>query len=134
MGTRPRWSSSMTVESPDPRIESISAVTLTTQSMAKSVEFYRSLGFELASGGPQAEFTTFRVGDQYLNIIATPKEPSWWGRVIFWVVDVDGMYRRALDAGWSPEASPRDADWGERYFHLSDPDGHELSFARRLAE
>jgi uncharacterized glyoxalase superfamily protein PhnB len=24
---------------------------------------------------------------------------------------------------------PRDAEWGERFFHLTDPDGHELSFA-----
>ena len=124
----------MTVEGTDARIESISAVTLATQSMAKSVEFYRSVGFELASGGPQAEFTTFRVGGQFLNIIATPDEPSCWGRVIFWVSDVDRMCRRALVAGLSPQAPPRDADWGERYFHLRDPDGHELSFARRLVE
>ncbi len=89
----------MTIEGADGGLESISAVTLATQSMAKSVEFYRSLGFELASGGPQAEFTTFRVGGQYLNIIATSDEPSWWGRVIFWVSDVDRMYRRALEAG-----------------------------------
>jgi uncharacterized glyoxalase superfamily protein PhnB len=27
---------------------------------------------------------------------------------------------------------PRDAEWGERFFHLVDPDGHELSFARPL--
>ena len=124
----------MTTGDTDGGIESISAVTLATQSMPKSVEFYKSLGFELRSGGPQAEFTTFRVGRQYLNIIATAEEPSWWGRVIFWVGDVDRMHRRVLDAGWSPEAPPRDANWGERYFHLSDPDGHELSFARRLAE
>ena len=123
----------MTIEGTDGGIESISAVTLATQSMASSVEFYRSLGFELASGGPQAEFTTFRVGGQYLNIIATSDEPSWWGRVIFWVSDVDLMYQRSLDAGWSPETPPDDAEWGERYFHLRDPDGHELSFARRLA-
>lgn len=114
-------------------IESISAVTLTTLSMASSVAFYTSLGFEPKSGGPHADFTTFRVGGQYLNIITTPEEPGWWGRVIFWVPDVDLMYRRALEAGWSPEAPPHDADWGERYFHLRDPDGHELSFARRLA-
>jgi len=124
----------MTIEGTDGGIESISAVTLATQSMAKSVEFYRSLGFELASGGPQAEFTTFRVGGQHLNIIATSDEPSRWVRVIFWVSDVDRIYRRALEAGRSPESPPRDADWGERYFHLRDPDGHELSFARRLAE
>ncbi len=124
----------MTTEDTDGGIESINAVTLTTQSMANSVEFYRSLGFELESGGPQAEFTTFRVGDQHLNIIATPEEPCWWGRIIFWVADVDQTYSRALDAGWLPEAPPHDADWGERYFHVSDPDGHELSFARRMTE
>jgi catechol-2,3-dioxygenase len=27
---------------------------------------------------------------------------------------------------------PRNASWGERYFHMLDPDGHELSFARPL--
>ncbi|MEC7657646.1 MAG: VOC family protein, partial [Pseudomonadota bacterium] len=25
-----------------------------------------------------------------------------------------------------------DASWGERYFHITDPDGHELSFAHPL--
>jgi uncharacterized glyoxalase superfamily protein PhnB len=27
---------------------------------------------------------------------------------------------------------PRNAEWGERYFHLTDTDGHELSFAQPL--
>jgi len=27
---------------------------------------------------------------------------------------------------------PHDGEWGERFFHLIDPDGHELSFARPL--
>jgi len=31
-----------------------------------------------------------------------------------------------------PDSTPRDAEWGERYFHLTDPDGHQLSFAKRL--
>jgi len=42
------------------------------------------------------------------------------------------MYELALSLGLEPEAPPRDAEWGERYFHLTDPDGHQLSFARRL--
>jgi hypothetical protein len=33
--------------------------------------------------------------------------------------------------GFNPE-SPRDAAWGERYFHMPDPDGHQLSFARPI--
>ena len=35
-------------------------------------------------------------------------------------------------AGCQPTTAPRDAEWGERFFHLIDPDGHELSFARPL--
>ncbi|HZB90440.1 MAG TPA: TIGR03668 family PPOX class F420-dependent oxidoreductase [Stellaceae bacterium] len=116
-------------------IRSISAVTLATHGMARAVRFYRDLGFDLIAGGEQADFTSFRVGTGYLNLIAAPAERrwSWWGRVIFHVEDVDALHARAIAAGLHPEAPPRDAPWGERYFHLSDPDGHELSFARPLA-
>ena len=60
-----------------------------------------------------------------------PAEPVW-GRAIIWVADVDAVHRRAVAAGHSPETEPADAPWGERYFHLRDPDGHELSFAKPL--
>jgi uncharacterized glyoxalase superfamily protein PhnB len=52
---------------------------------------------------------------------------------VFWVDDVDAMYERALEARFVPQGAPTDASWGERYFHLQDPDGHELSFARPLS-
>ena len=118
-----------------PAIESISAVTLATHDMARAVRFYRALGFVLRYGGEGASFTSFTVGSGYLNVIAQPSDRhwSWWGRVIFFVSDVDALYTRAVAAGFQPEAPPRDAQWGERYFHLTDPDGHELSFARPLA-
>ena len=116
-------------------IESISAITLATHDMRRAVSFYSALGFDLASGGETSDFTTFRAGPGYLNLIAQPDDIcwSWWGRVIFYVEDVDALYDRAIAAGFEPSATPRDAEWGERYFHLTDPDGHELSFARLLA-
>ena len=46
--------------------------------------------------------------------------------------DVDALYSRLVAAGCPPDSAPRDAEWGERFFHLTDPDGHELSFARPL--
>jgi uncharacterized glyoxalase superfamily protein PhnB len=46
---------------------------------------------------------------------------------------VDALYRVVLDHGLVPEAAPADAPWGERYFHITDPDGHELSFAKPIA-
>lgn len=110
-------------------IEGISAVTLATNDMARAVGFYRNLGFELVHGGDDAAFTSFRAGANYLNLIAHPRRCSWWGRVIFYESDIDGFYARVIAAGLKPETAPRDAEWGERFFHLVDPDGHELSFA-----
>ena len=116
-------------------VERISAVTLVVADMARSVAFYRALGFRLLYGGGDEAFTSFRAGPGYLNLQAAPDDAppgSSWGRVIFWVDDVDGMHARAVGAGFPPTATPQDAPWGERYFHLLDPDGHELSFARPL--
>ena len=119
---------------PRTEIESISAVTLATHDMARSFRFYTSLGFQLHYGAPEANFTSFAIGDGYLNIIAQPadRQWSWWGRLILHVPDTDSLYQQAIQAGITPEAPPRDAEWGERYFHLTDPDGHELSFATPL--
>ena len=121
-------------EPEEPIVESISAITLATHDMARAVRFYRALGFRLRYGGEQAVFTSFHLGVGYLNLIAEPPERrwSWWGRVILYVSDVDALHARALANGFQPQMAPSDAPWGERYFHLTDPDGHELSFARPL--
>lgn len=118
------------------RIESISAITLATNDMGRAVAFYESLGFAIRYGGAGSSFTSFHVGDGYLNLMAAPKNQHWgqWGRFILYVSDVDAMYARAVAQGLAPEFAPRDAPWGERYFHLKDPDGHEVSFAKLLAK
>jgi uncharacterized glyoxalase superfamily protein PhnB len=112
-------------------IKSISAITLATHDMARALRFYRALGFEVAYGGDEAAFTSLEAGPGHLNLIAADdaRQWSWWGRVIFYDSDVDGLYERAVAAGLRPHAPPRDAEWGERFFHVTDPDGHELSFA-----
>jgi hypothetical protein len=46
----------------------------------------------------------------YLNLVAQPAERrwAWWGRVIFYVADVDALYERALAAGCQPNyCAPR---------------------------
>ena len=115
-----------------PEIRSISAVTLATRDMARAVRFYGALGFRMAYGGETAAFTSFRVGRESLNLARAADRPTSTGlaRVIFYVDDVDAMYRHVLAQGLTPETAPQDAAWGERYFHLNDPDGHALSFAR----
>lgn len=132
-------------------IRSINAVTLTTTDMPRSVAFYAALGFRTSYGGANSRFTVLDIGvEEHLNL-ALPEmvasgsgdqglsQPTsgfaGWGRVIFHLADgpaVDALYRQATDAGLAPQEIPRDAEWGERYFQLRDPDGHELSFAARL--
>jgi catechol 2,3-dioxygenase-like lactoylglutathione lyase family enzyme len=115
-------------------IERISAVTLATADMRRAVDFYQRLGFEVLHGGRDGDFTSFRVGGGYLNLALRPGYAPGppWGRTIFYVSDVDAMHAKALSAGLKPETEPADAPWQERYFHILDPDGHELSFAKPL--
>ena len=115
-------------------IESISALTLATRDMARAVAFYECLGLQIIHGGPASPFTSLRAGAGYVNLtLNTDRQWSWWGRAVFYVSDVDALYQRAIESGLQADTTPRDAEWGERYFHITDPDGHELSFARPLA-
>jgi catechol 2,3-dioxygenase-like lactoylglutathione lyase family enzyme len=115
-----------------PAIEGISAVTLHVSNMQVSVQFYRNLlGLELLYGGERSNFSSLRAGDSGSVILNLEHGHvvSRWGRIIFHVADVDAFWSHLKGNGFDPEI-PQDASWGERYFHVLDPDGHELSFAR----
>ncbi len=116
-------------------IKGISAVTLATHDMRRAVGFYRMLGLPVIHGGEGAAFSSLQAGDNFLNLIAEMPERrwSWWGRLIFYHSDVNALYARLVAAGVRPDTAPCDAPWGERFFHITDPDGHELSFAWPLA-
>lgn len=115
-------------------LHTVDAITLATRDMARATKFYHALGFPLRYGGATAAFSSLDAGRIKLNLILIEQDAPWpwWGRVIFHTPDVDAMYQRAQQLGLSPHAPPRDAPWGERFFHLTDPDGHELSFAQPL--
>ena len=115
-------------------ITGLSAITLATHNMSGAVRFYRALGFEVICGAEDAPFTSLRAGAGYLNLISQPKDKkwTWWGRVIFYVNDVDVIFEKVIAQGIKTDTTPRDAEWGERYFHVTDPDGHEISFAKPL--
>jgi catechol 2,3-dioxygenase-like lactoylglutathione lyase family enzyme len=116
------------------KIEKVSAVTLTVASMRNSVRFYGDiLGMEIIYGGEDGRFSSLRAKDGSNPILNLEQGRSvaGWGRMIFYVADVDAFWEYLRGKGLQPE-SPRDASWGERYFHMPDPDGHELSFARPI--
>ena len=115
-------------------VKQISAVTLKVGDMARSVHFYKDiLGLDILYGSKNAYFSSLRPAgakDVILNLEQGPAIAGW-GRLIFYVKDVDELWVYLKEKGFSTE-KPRDAEWGERYFHLLDPDGHELSFAQPL--
>ena len=93
--------------------------------MANSASHWSMVGHRPASVPSQA-------GNAFVNLTLSPGYlPAWWGRTIFRVDDVDALYQTALAAGCTP-TPPQNGAWGERYFHLTDPNGHELSFAQLL--
>jgi catechol 2,3-dioxygenase-like lactoylglutathione lyase family enzyme len=117
-----------------PMIEKISAITFRVLNMQASVRFYRDvLGMELLYGGERAGFSSLRANNSesaILNLEHGESVPQW-GRLILHVTDVDAFWSHLREKGFNPDI-PQDASWGERYFHMLDPDGHELSFARPL--
>lgn len=115
-------------------IQRLSAITFAVRDMPTAVSFYTTFGFAVVSGGPEAAFTSLHGGEAYVNLTLQPEHtPVWWGRVIFYVEDVDALYQAITWQGLAPANPPRDAPWGERFFHIVDPDGNELSFAKPLA-
>ena len=113
-------------------IQAISAVTFGVRDMSRSVAFYGKLSFDLVYGGERAAFSSLKAGAAFINLSLSPEyEQRWWGRAIFRVDHVDA-YHRMLQAQGLIADPPQDAPWGERFFHVIDPDGHELSFAELL--
>jgi len=126
-------------------LRTINALTLCTCNMQRSCDFYSKLGLTATFGGPDDAFTTFSANAPvtaannalHINLVLSeayepaapqPGVAGGWGRAVIFVDDVDALHMQLADEGIAaPE--PRDAPWGERYFHLLDPDGHELSFA-----
>lgn len=51
------------------------------------------------------------------------------GSLLLYTADVDVAYKRAVEAGCTPEEEPEDKFWGDRMGTLSDPFGHRWSIA-----
>ena len=120
------------------KITKISAITLSISDMKKSVGFYSRLpNFKMVFGGSDTQFTSFLIEDgekSYLNLKLNESRLPNFGRIIFYVDDVDGLFAymendETLSGLGKLESKPEDATWGERFFHALDPDGYKLSFA-----
>ena len=122
------------------KVTKISAITIFAKSMKDSCMFYSSIPkFEISYGGPDSNFTSFKINqspDMYLNIqpLSLKQKTENVCRIIFHTEDVDALYYYLRNDDTASklgkfETKPTDADWGERYFQMRDPDGYEIVFA-----
>jgi len=125
------------------RVEKISAVTLPVSDMKKSIEFYSKIpNFKIVYGGSDSKFTSFMIEDvtkSYLNLKLSKMDSPNFGRIIFYVDDVDELFAymendETISRLCKLESKPEDAIWGERFFHMLDPDGYKLSFATPIGD
>ena len=120
----------------------LDVVGIVVDDMARSLAFYRRLGFDLApeaDGEPHVEASLpggLRVAWDTADTIRsfdpgwTP--PSGGGHRIGLAFacadasDVDATYRELVTAGYRGHLEPWDAFWGQRYATVLDPDGNSV--------
>ena len=125
------------------KVSKISAVTLLVSNMKRSVDFYSKIpDFKIVYGGSEAQFTSFLIDNavkSYLNLKLNKTHSTDFGRIIFYTDDVDDLFAymqddKIISELGKFESKPEDAVWGERFFHVLDPDGYKLSFATPLGD
>jgi hypothetical protein len=128
------------------RIQKISAITLKIQNMKKEWQFYSQLpGLVLSYGGPDCNFTSFEMKDYssnsktYINLECTNgfTYNKNFGRIIIYSDNVDELYNffkkdHNIASLITIKNEPIDGIWGERYFHILDPEEYEISFAQSI--
>ena len=129
------------------KVSKISAITIFTKNMKNSCMFYSNIPkFELTYGGPDTNFSTFRISESpemFLNIesprIESPIQGGFPCRIIFHTDDVDALYYYLRNDDTVSnlgkfETKPTDAEWGERFFQMQDPDGDPIVCATPISK
>lgn len=115
---------------------------------ARALEFYkRAFGAEVvalthAPDGKKIMHAELRMGesafyvcDDFLEWGGRPRTPAALGGTAVtlhsYVLDTDAAIERALSAGARVRIPAQDMFWGDRYGVVTDPFGHEWSFATR---
>src|SRR5579864_7189491 len=91
-----------------PTIERISAITFRVVNMTESLRFYRDvLGMELLYGGEGTGFSSLRTRDAQSAVLNLERGEAVtsWGRLIFYVSNVDALWNHLKDRGFERRSS-----------------------------
>lgn len=109
--------------------------------VARSVEFYRRLGFQehvrLPADG-DAGYVGLRRGAYELAVVTTQSPEQLIGvrvgagpcfELFVYVDDVDALVGQLRQDGGQVLSEPADRFWGERVAYVADPDGNPVALA-----
>lgn len=119
------------------------SVYLIVPNSKEALKFYeKAFGCQtvllLNGPGDSTMHAEMRIGNS--TIMLTDENPEWkqsspstlGGTPVglhIYVEDADSLYEQAVSAGCTPIMPMSDAFWGDRFGKVSDPYGHEWSFA-----
>jgi len=114
----------------------LNAIGIVASDMARSIQFYRLLGFDVPETPDEGHVDTFLPNGVRFMLdsedVIRSFLPDWareTGNQISVALEcaspaeVDEVYERVTSAGFEGEKEPWDAFWGQRYALLIDPDG-----------
>ena len=121
------------------KVNSISGLTCYVKDLAKTAEFYETIGFRRGKEAPDR--VTFYVNWFFVTFIAQEQEGDAELRkhaeapikgpgllVHIKVDDIEDFHKAALSKGMKPASAIREPSRGQREFVLRDPDGYKLVF------
>ena len=123
----------------------LNAIGIVASDMARSIQFYRLLGFDVPETPDEGHVDTFLPNGVRFMLDSEETMRSFkedWScetgnqiSIAFECsspAEVDEVYARVTGEGFEGEKEPWDAFWGQRYALLRDPDGVEVNLYAAL--
>jgi catechol 2,3-dioxygenase-like lactoylglutathione lyase family enzyme len=124
------------------KVNSISGLTCYVKDLARTAEFYETIGFR--RGKEEPDRATFYVNWFFVTFVAQDQEddPEWRkeaklktkgsGQFLYIKVDdVEDFHKAVVSEGMKPLGDPEVRASGNREFVLRDPDGYKLVFFQK---
>jgi catechol 2,3-dioxygenase-like lactoylglutathione lyase family enzyme len=123
----------------------LNAIGIASSDMARSIAFYRALGFDVPDTPEEGHIDTFLPNGVRFMLdsedVIRSFLPDWKredGNQLSIALEcaspaeVDEVHARVVAAGFESEKGPWDAFWGQRYALLIDPDGVRVNLYASL--
>jgi catechol 2,3-dioxygenase-like lactoylglutathione lyase family enzyme len=125
-------------------LKSVSGIIFLVKDLAKSLDFYKELGFGLKSE-PSDEYAKVYLNWFWIELLQKDavitkefkkdldKESLGAGAYIHISIDnIDGYFSDLKQKGFDILSEPQNYPWGHREFVIADPDGYKLVFFTKL--